>query len=129
MQSNGEMNRINYANAKHHRELVRELIDPALIDRIEIAHNPSLNYKTAFKGVYQDELERTVEEHREKRMQRPPLDGNYGTFAVNRGSYHQGGPSPKCITEANLNTSSLSRIRRPFHDYEDEKQQKYDQLL
>ena len=60
MKENCEANRINYANTKHHRELVREHIDPSLIDKIEISVHPSQNYQNAFKNVYQDELERTV---------------------------------------------------------------------
>ena len=34
MKGNGEMNRINYANSKHHRELIREHIDPNMINKI-----------------------------------------------------------------------------------------------
>lgn len=56
MKEIAEVNRINFANTIHHRELIRKQIDPALIDRIEVSQNPSLNYRTAFKNVYQDEL-------------------------------------------------------------------------
>lgn len=51
-----EVNRVNFANAAHHRELLRKQIAPELIDKIEISENPSLNYRSAFKNVYQDEL-------------------------------------------------------------------------
>lgn len=61
MKEIAEVNRVNFANTIHHRELIRKQIDPALIERIEVSQNPSLNYRTAFKNVYQDELERTVE--------------------------------------------------------------------
>ena len=54
MKGNGEMNRINYANAKHHRELIREHIDPNMINKIEISNHPSQNYQNAFKNLYQD---------------------------------------------------------------------------
>ena len=50
------MNMINYANSAHHREKLRKDIDPAMIDRIEISEHPSMNYRNAFKGIYQDEL-------------------------------------------------------------------------
>jgi hypothetical protein len=49
-----EVNRVNFANTIHHRELIRKQIDPAMIDKIEICQNPSLNYRTAFKNVYHD---------------------------------------------------------------------------
>jgi len=49
-----EANRINYANTKHHRELIREHIDPNMINKLEISSHPSQNYQNAFKNVYQD---------------------------------------------------------------------------
>ncbi len=56
MKEIAELNRVNYANGTHHKELIRKQISPTLIDQIEISQNPSNNYKNAFKNVYQDEL-------------------------------------------------------------------------
>ena len=56
MKENKELQRINYSNAKHHRQIIREQIDPTLITDIEVSPQPSLNYKNAFKNVYMDEL-------------------------------------------------------------------------
>ena len=126
MQVNSEANRINYANVKHHRELVREHIDPNLINKIEISQHPSQNYQNAFKSIYQDELERTVEEHKEKKkMQQSFLQMN--SNPGNRASFHQD-VTPQYSNSPNQ-SNSISRIRRPFHDFEDEKSQKYNKLI
>lgn len=54
MKENREVERVNYSLQKHHRELLHQQIDPRVIDSIEIAQNPSLNYKRAFETVYYD---------------------------------------------------------------------------
>ena len=116
-----------YANAKHHRELIREHISPQLIDRIEISQNPSQNYKTAFKGVYMDQLERTLEEHKEKQqMEKSTFHQLSGQ--PDRASFHQASNTHQ-EQNANGNNSAVhSRVRRPFQDYEIEKTQKYSQM-
>lgn len=65
----GEVSRVNYSLAKHHKERLREQIDPRVIEKIEVAENPSLNYRNAFKAVYHDELEKTIEYQLEKKKQ------------------------------------------------------------
>ena len=69
MKEIGEISRVNYANAMHHKEKLRHQIDPQLIERIEVAENPSHNYRNVKKVVYQDELEKTVAYHEEKKQQ------------------------------------------------------------
>jgi hypothetical protein len=54
MKDAGELSRVNYSLAKHHKERLREQIDPRTIEKIEVAENPSLNYRNAFKAVYHD---------------------------------------------------------------------------
>lgn len=110
MKQTSELNRVNFANAVHHKELIRKQIDPATIDKIEIAQNPSLNYQMAFKNVYQDELEKTLEEQREKKHAQQSL--------------YQHPYSPN-----NNHSQSLSRLRRPFLDYEQEKMKRFDTLV
>lgn len=61
-----EIYRVNYANEKHHRQQLRQQIDPRVIETIEVDQNPSLNYKNAFKAVYYDELEKTIRFQEEK---------------------------------------------------------------
>jgi hypothetical protein len=48
MKENAELQRVNYSLQKHHRELLHQQIDPKLIETIEVAQNPSLNYRKAF---------------------------------------------------------------------------------
>jgi hypothetical protein len=60
MKENNELQRVNYSNAKHHKQIIREQIDPNLITDIEISQQPSLNYKNAFKSIYMDELEKSI---------------------------------------------------------------------
>ena len=125
MQGTYEGNRINYANVKHHRELIREHIDPNMINKLEISQHPSQNYQNAFKNVYQDELERTLEEQREKKMNMSNLHLN--NITNNRGSFHKSG-SPK-YGESTHQSSSISRIRKPFFDFEEEKGKRYNKLI
>ena len=54
-------------------------------------------------------------------MQQSFINGN------NRGSFHQSS-SPKYEMTAQ-NSSSVSRIRRPFFDFEEEKAKKYNKLV
>lgn len=120
MKEAAELNRVNYANSTHHREAVRRQIDPALIERIEVCKNPSLNYRNAFKNVYQDELERTVEEQREKKNAQMSLHlqpQNSASCLFNRSD----------ITVA-PHQQSLSRLKQ-FADFEDEKTKKYCTLI
>ena len=49
-----ELSRVDYANHKHHRQVLREQISPQMIDKIEISPTPSQNYQNAFKGVFMD---------------------------------------------------------------------------
>lgn len=66
MKDNAELQRVNYSLQKHHRELLHQQIDPKLIETIEVAQNPSLNYRKAFESVYQDELQRTLDQQQER---------------------------------------------------------------
>lgn len=68
MHQNAEYRRVNYANTIHHKEMLRSKLDPHLIDKIEISQTPSQNYKNAFKTVYQDELEKTIEYEKQKKV-------------------------------------------------------------
>lgn len=56
MSNPSEINRMNYSITKHHKENLRDQIDPRVIEKIEVHEQPSLNYKNAFKSVYYDEL-------------------------------------------------------------------------
>lgn len=71
MKEQAEIDRLNYANAKHHRELLHQTIDNQLIQKIELSPSPSLNYQKAFKSLYQDELEKTLIQDRLKPHQYP----------------------------------------------------------
>lgn len=53
----------------HHKEKLRHQIDPHMIEEIDNSHNPNLGYRNVKKMVYQDELERTVAYHEEKKQQ------------------------------------------------------------
>lgn len=109
-----EVNRVNFANSVHHKELIRKQIDPATIDKLEIAQNPSLNYRSAFKNVYQDELEKTMEEQLEKKQAQKSL--------------YQNAHSPSSLPH-NAHSQSLSRLQRSFLDYEQEKMKRVDTLV
>jgi hypothetical protein len=44
--------RVNFETNKHHRQNLREQINPQLIQKLEISENPSMNYMNAYKNVY-----------------------------------------------------------------------------
>lgn len=71
MKEQAEIDRLNYANAKHHKELLHQTIDNSLIQNIEFSKCPSLNYKQAFKSLYQDELEKTLMQQQLKQKHSP----------------------------------------------------------
>lgn len=67
MSNQRETDRIIFETSKHHKQILRSQIDPSLIDKIEIDRNPSLNYQNAYKGLFKDELEKTINQQEEKR--------------------------------------------------------------
>ena len=119
------MSRINYQNCKHHRELLREQIDSKVIDKIEISHNPSSNYKNAFKNIYQDELEKTLEEHQERKV-KEQASIYHAQPNINRVSMHH--PAANMSPAVN-HSHSVSRIKKPFHDFDEDKANKYNTFL
>lgn len=58
-----QADRIIFETAKHHKQILRSQIDQNLIDKIEIDKNPSINYMNAYKNLYHDQLEKTVQMH------------------------------------------------------------------
>ena len=62
MEGKNPDNRIFYQEKVHHRQQLRNQIDPKTIDYLEINQNPSVVSKKAYKSVYQDELERELQE-------------------------------------------------------------------
>jgi hypothetical protein len=122
MKDIAELNRVNFANTIHHRELIRKQIDPAVIERIEVSQNPSLNYRTAFKNVYQDELERTVEEQKEKKNAMKSLylqtEGNGSAIYGNS----------RMEASIGAHQHSYSRLKQ-FADFEEEKSKRYNTLV
>ena len=63
MEGKNPDSRIFYQEKMHHRQQLRKQIDPKTIDNLEINHNPSVVSKKAYKSVYQEELEKELEEH------------------------------------------------------------------
>ena len=57
-------NTILYQSNIHHREQLRQKIDPDLIDKLEINNNPSAVGRRVYKSVYLDELDKEMQNHR-----------------------------------------------------------------
>ena len=132
MFNDSEAKRINYANTKHHREIVRDQLREKLeptINQIEISANPDQGYRNAFKRAYLDELERTVEEHKERKMQKQAyheIDHHPNKNGASLYQHHNSSalfnPSPQ------QNSHAMSRVKT-FHDYEEEKASKYNTMV
>ena len=58
---------LKYETSKHHRQNLRGQIDQNMIDGFEISQNPSGNYQKAFKGLYNEELQKSVALHENKK--------------------------------------------------------------
>ena len=121
MKEIGEISRVNYANSMHHKEKLRHQIDPQMIERIEIAQNPSQNYRNVKKVVYQDELEKTVAYHEEKKQQDKILspylvEPKYGSLHRNQSAAHLGGSS--LYNGNNSNSGYLKGGKGHFTDFD-----------
>ena len=57
------LEKLKYETNIHHKQNLRSAIDPKLIDELDISQIPSTNYKNAYKSLYQDELEKSVNLH------------------------------------------------------------------
>jgi hypothetical protein len=103
MKENAEVQRVNYSLQKHHRELLHKQINPRVIETIELAENPSLNYRKAFESVYHNEMEEQV--------------GREGVRL------------PK-IGHSSSHQSLQNRSYKPnFTDFDEERHRKFDDLI
>ena len=108
MEGKNQDNTIFYQEKMHHRQQLRKQIDPQTIDKLEINDNPSQVSRKAYKSLYQDELEKEVQEHNlnkqwEKTVQNAlyvPLNREESTSSVF-----------KDVSKSNLSLS------KNFHDF------------
>lgn len=62
-----DLEKLKFETNVHHKQNLRSAIDPNLIDQLDISEIPSNNYKNAYKSLYQDELEKSVNLHEKKK--------------------------------------------------------------
>lgn len=55
-----QQEKLKYELGIHHRQNMRQQINPQMIDNLEISNTPSQNYDKAYKQLYHEELEKSV---------------------------------------------------------------------
>ena len=122
-----EIEILKYETGKHHRQNLRANIDQNMIDSIEISHNPSGNYQKAFKGLYHDELEKSVSLHvNKKNIENTKKDYNRQINVAHSGIYNHAANTP-LKPGLGLN-SSISALQLKNLNYRDVDYHDYDLL-
>lgn len=55
------LEKLKYETSVHHRQNLRNQIDQNMIDQIELSQTPSHNYQKAYKSLYHEELQKSVQ--------------------------------------------------------------------
>lgn len=109
---------LKYETSKHHRQNLRAEIDQNMIDGLEISQNPSGNYQKAFKGLYHQELEKSISLHENKKnMETTKKEYDRQINLAHSGIYH---PEQSAMVNKGLGLkNSISAINLKNLNYRD----------
>lgn len=103
----------------HHKQNLRNHIDQNMIDRLEISPHPSLNYQKAYQSLYQDELQKSVMLHDQKKAM-DQTKKVYDTLVA--------GQHVKIFKDEEPFKNSISAVNVPNLNYRDVRYLDYDML-
>ena len=86
-----DQEKLRYELGIHHRQNMRQNIDQKMIDNLEISKTPSQNYDQAYKALYLDELQKSVDLFQHKKT-KEKLTQNYDSevdYKVRNHTYSQ----------------------------------------
>ena len=121
--------KLKYELGIHHRQNMRQHIDPKMIDNLEISDTPSRNYDQAYKALYLDELQKSVDLFNHNKT-KEKLTQNYEAEV---GKMHQNvyGPNQHDVGKqsfSKLQETRLHPVETTNLNYRNPKYENYDQL-
>ena len=127
-----QQEKLKYDLGIHHRQNMRQQINPQMIDNLEISNTPSQNYDKAYKQLYHEELEKSVglfNQKKHKEQSNKDYDKQADKTQQPNYTGHECNPNQQSsMSYSKFQQSSHSPIELKNFNYRDTKYEDYNEL-